>query len=416
MVLSFASLALVSALIPSPAPQDVVLRTPVGPNPPASGTAGPSQRSIAIGPVCAESLIDESTGDCGIRASSDPTLGHLYPLSTDFFVDPSGQVGIGTTTPTAALDVVGTLRAENGIRFADGSVQTRAVDLALPREGVTDQFYNTELFVEIATSQWQSFTAGLTGELVRLGRMPTRNGLTVNIYAGEGPDGALLASEVKPAGFEVQFANPAFVEAGSVYTIYVEGNAPFGFSWTGDDLNSYPHGRGSIDPPWDFTFRTSVALPGTPVNPALSVESNGNVLIDTSQGFLGVGRTNPSHPVHVGNDTTNGNGAHVTTGGTWVNGSSREWKSNFRQLDSAEVLERLTELEILRWEYTGSEEGDHIGPMAEDFHAAFGLGDTERYISTVDADGVVMAAIQALAQENRELRERLDALEARGER
>ena len=43
-----------------------------------------------------------------------------------------------------------------------------------------------------------------------------------------------------------------------------------------------------------------------------------------------------------------------------------------------------------------------MGPVAQDFHAAFGLGDSERTISSVDVDGVAMAAIQGLYQVVRE--------------
>jgi trimeric autotransporter adhesin len=41
----------------------------------------------------------------------------------------------------------------------------------------------------------------------------------------------------------------------------------------------------------------------------------------------------------------------------------------------------------------------HMGPMAQDFHAAFGLGETDKGISTMDADGVALAAIQGMHQE-----------------
>jgi hypothetical protein len=58
--------------------------------------------------------------------------------------------------------------------------------------------------------------------------------------------------------------------------------------------------------------------------------------------------------------------------------------------------------------------------MAQDFYAAFGLGESETYISTVDADGVALAAIQALYQrsqaleaENVALRQQISDLEAR---
>jgi hypothetical protein len=53
----------------------------------------------------------------------------------------------------------------------------------------------------------------------------------------------------------------------------------------------------------------------------------------------------------------------------------------------------------------------HIGPMAQDFSAAFGFGSDNRSITTLDADGVALAAIQALYEEVQELRKRLAALE-----
>ena len=111
---------------------------------------------------------------------------------------------------------------------------------------------------------------------------------------------------------------------------------------------------------------------------------------------LGVENFNPQYPIHVGTNTNNGNGAHVTNGGTWVNGSSRSFKTNLRKIDGQQLLEELAALDITRWQYRGSDEGDHIGPMAEDFYAAFGLGDDKKYISTTDGIGVALAAIQTL--------------------
>ena len=35
-------------------------------------------------------------------------------------------------------------------------------------------------------------------------------------------------------------------------------------------------------------------------------------------------------------------------------------------------------------------------PMAQDFHAAFGLGVSDKLIDTIDPDGVALAAIQGL--------------------
>lgn len=121
-----------------------------------------------------------------------------------------------------------------------------------------------------------------------------------------------------------------------------------------------------------------------------------------------------------------GGPATLSNGGTWTNASSRLVKHAFEAIDSEAVLDRLLTLDISRWKYRGSGEGSHIGPMAEDFHAAFATGNSDRQIATVDADGVALAAIQGLhARQQRELSElkaenadlqaRLAALSARVE-
>ncbi|MBK7145482.1 MAG: hypothetical protein IPH76_09840 [Xanthomonadales bacterium] len=109
-----------------------------------------------------------------------------------------------------------------------------------------------------------------------------------------------------------------------------------------------------------------------------------------------------------------GGAATLSNGGTWTNASSRTYKEGFAAIDAADVLERVLALGITRWSYIGSGEGEHVGPMAEDFHAAFGLGRSEKQIATVDADGVALAAIQGLnaklEAENAAKDARIDAL------
>ena len=55
----------------------------------------------------------------------------------------------------------------------------------------------------------------------------------------------------------------------------------------------------------------------------------------------------------------------------------------------------------------------HLGPTAQDFHAAFGLGHSDRHISTVDADGVALSAIQGLHELLQEKSQQIAELEAR---
>jgi len=101
-------------------------------------------------------------------------------------------------------------------------------------------------------------------------------------------------------------------------------------------------------------------------------------------------------------------GAGLTRGGTWVNASSRDLKADFLPVDSLEILDLVVGLPIKRWRYRNAEAFQHLGPVAEDFHASFRLGTDAESISTVDAAGVALAAIQGLNlrlnQENAELR------------
>ena len=53
---------------------------------------------------------------------------------------------------------------------------------------------------------------------------------------------------------------------------------------------------------------------------------------------------------------------------------------------------------VQTWAYTNSAGVRHLGPVAQDFKAAFGLGSSDKHIATVDADGVALAAIQGLNQ------------------
>jgi hypothetical protein len=97
--------------------------------------------------------------------------------------------------------------------------------------------------------------------------------------------------------------------------------------------------------------------------------------------------------------------------GTFGALSDRAAKQDFAAVDSASVLERLVRMPISSWVYRANPSVRHIGPTAQDFRAAFGLGNShERSIATVDADGVALAAIQGL---NAKLEERLAQKEAR---
>src|SRR5208283_1090809 len=141
-----------------------------------------------------------------------------------------------------------------------------------------------------------------------------------------------------------------------------------------------------------------------------------------SSGYVGMGTTNPAYPLEMGS------GAYCSVAGAWTSVSDRNVKEDFTAIKPAEVLAKVAALPITQWKYKVEADGtEHLGPMAQDFHAAFGLnGADDKHISTVDEGGVALAAIQGLNQkveeknseiqtlkhQNDSLTERLNQLEA----
>ena len=107
--------------------------------------------------------------------------------------------------------------------------------------------------------------------------------------------------------------------------------------------------------------------------------------------------------------------------GTLSQGSSRLLKTAITAVDAPAMLARVMELPVFEWSYRDRPVQErHVGPMAEDFHAAFGLGGDPARLAPSDVAGVALVAVQELAQqvEQRkgdvaEMRARVDALEAR---
>ena len=99
--------------------------------------------------------------------------------------------------------------------------------------------------------------------------------------------------------------------------------------------------------------------------------------------------------------------------GTWASVSDAATKENFRVVDGEAVLAQIADMPIPEWNYRTQDASiRHLGPVAQDFHAAFGLGENNTTISVVDADGVNMLAIQALVERTDELQSDYEALRA----
>jgi len=97
-------------------------------------------------------------------------------------------------------------------------------------------------------------------------------------------------------------------------------------------------------------------------------------------------------------EVTEGGGPSTVT--TVLTPSDRNAKKNFKPVDTVAVLEKLAAIPIERWNYQWEKDGDvpHLGPMAQDFKGAFYPGRDDKSISTLEFDGVALAAIQGLNQ------------------
>ena len=154
---------------------------------------------------------------------------------------------------------------------------------------------------------------------------------------------------------------------------------------------------------------------------------------------VGLGTISPSTTLHlqsdspglrVENSSTSTNAllldenGNLTLSGVLTEASSALVKENRVDVDAGSVLQALRSIPIQTWNYTQDADAvRHMGPMAQDVYAAFGLGIGEEHLAPLDVNGIALASIQALAdrldaqsEENASLRDDVAALKARNDR
>jgi hypothetical protein len=132
---------------------------------------------------------------------------------------------------------------------------------------------------------------------------------------------------------------------------------------------------------------------------------------------------------HIYSNSRLNSGVKLNSGsGSWSMLSDKNHKDNLIEIDPTAVLEQLERLPVYSWNYKSqSDEIRHVGPTSQDFKQAFGIGEEDTHISSIDADGVALSAIKGLIlqlrekegqieklnEENSALRRRFDVVEER---
>jgi hypothetical protein len=342
-------------------------------------------------------------------------------------IDAAGNVGIGATAPTSKLTVNGDIQilgAGHGIKFPDGTIQT----------------------TKAGSGSGSSLTGtGSAGSLVK--------------FTGAS---SLTNSVIKESGGKVGVGTAAPAEKlhlnGTRSVLRLQSTAANQWSATDyvTDARSWHTGVGGSQVPNDLKGKFYV-YDVTAQQIRMVIDTAGNVGIGTTSpiaklfvngsnstgirsysnydaGVIGSSNTgtgvsgSSSSGFGVAGSSTSGfagffqGKVKITEGGLEVAAggcvgcsppSDRHLKANFSAVNPRLILDRLATIPVQTWNYKSEPESvRHIGPMAQDFRAAFQLGTDEKTLNTVDAQGVTMAAIQGLYQQNQELTRRVEQLQS----
>ncbi len=275
------------------------------------------------------------------------------------FVNASGNIGLGTASPVVQMHTVDgnspTLRLEQ-----DGS------------SGFTPQTY------DIAANETNFFVRDVTNGsrlVMRILQGAPGDAIVIdgNGELGLGTDTPAAGIDLRSLGTKSANVNLTdTIGSGPLQMLKMENNGA---------VQLYMDNTSNADAQWLFSAGRSMRLvPGTdPANHVFDLSNTGDLTIT----------------------------------GALTQMSDREAKTGIEAVDPSEILAKVRAMPVSSWTYKhDAEEGiRHIGPMAQDFYAAFGTGRDDKGISSLDGSGVALAAIQALSDENADLRARLQRLE-----
>ncbi|MCA9414263.1 MAG: tail fiber domain-containing protein, partial [Candidatus Omnitrophica bacterium] len=320
------------------------------------GNGATKQVGITQNQVGGGSTMEFTTEDLdGDQATRLLFTGGVDSQNTQFFrgargsevetmrIDTAGDVGIGTTSPTGKLSVK-----------------------APPSSGVTDPNGGLRLEEDDNTTAWNLF-------------YDTQNDNLVFRHSAESTDAMVIKQSNGLVGIGTSIPNTRLDLNGAARLrdtdLYFRG----------------PNGGSNVDVGHGIGYYGIVTGLSKPF---AGVDVDGPVVYGYSGGALGT-RFNGSENIAL-----RWTGGGVTVYGSFVNNSDRNAKEDVRDVENSEILDRLLTLPVSSWKYKDSVGRRHVGPMAQDFHAAFDalldLKSDDKTIAPLDEAGVAFASIQAL--------------------
>ena len=438
-------------------------------------TAGITSQDLVARLACVQRIADQATSGC-LLASSTPTPGMLFPPPHDGGVNntasgsraflgggqnnsapgPVSVIGGGsgnTASGNSAVVGGGYMNTAQGAGATVGGGGYNATAANYAAIGGGRHNYAAE---EATVAGGEGNTASGTESTVGGGRGNTASGILSSVGGGLNNTASLNGAMVgggwnHTASGVAATVGGGFGNTASEYGATVAGGIDNTASGFGDTVGGgrYTTASGAYSTVGGGLFNTASGarstVPGGMSNTALgrysfvagrlaTANHPGAFVWGDSQNTLNKTSSRADEfNVHASGGARFFSNSAATTGvllapggGSWTAVSSRDMKENVEPVDARAVLERVIDIPVSTWNY--KEQSDsirHMGPMAQDFYAAFGLGLGEMTIDTIDPDGVALAAIQglrALVKENEErlaekdteiaeLRERLERLE-----
>jgi hypothetical protein len=343
--------------------------------------------------------------------------------TASFAVSEFGNIGLGTDTPSQNLHISDTAVR---IRLEDTNDGPQNWYIKNSNAGIFEIGDSTVLggALSIEPSAPASALHVDAGGNVGLG---TGNpGADLHLAGSDYPQIRISDADI---GWDIRaFSDPAFgirnLNSGTVPFV-IDGDAPFGSLWvTGTgvgmgtanptkklDIQGTDSATGSAN---TTAFRVANGSGTTAGREMMRLENNGDVrfIMSTGGETWTFAAQNGSFVINSLANTedvpmrvfTNGD---MRIAGNLDEASSRTLKHGIEPLDKESVLSKLSQLKINEWRYNHSPEITRAGPMAEDWHEAFGLGPNNKSVSPSDMAGIALAAAQELEQRVAELEARL---------